>query len=288
MLICSLALVSLQATALEGGILESGLSESAYVVNQEKINKGAIEFSLSRADQQFAEKFSQGSSNYNAFRLGYVRPLNDFTSMYLAAQFMSKSISYDIYNQSNTVSGLGDFELGVKSGTVFEIATMTYGADVSISPGSAQIAYKGFEQRDAGNNFSGMQTAAPYIGAESYVEEIALGARFISKLYSTRQIENDPPLNSADTDATGSFHLEGFVEMPVHKKVNLGLVASLGRKDLDLSKYFEPGNENAAKIYGTYQYDKNAMAIISLSSLQQNVPYEKNDAAISIGLRQNL
>lgn len=268
-------------------------TESSYLVNQNQIKKGALAVELARVQNDFTEfgynADRTGTSTANLLRISYLRPLADTSSFHFSTNVQARDVSYDQYNQSNTVTGLSDLALGYKTGVVYDPATLIFGANLSLSPGPAQVATKAQNQRTAGNNFSGFQSISPFIGAESYIDEIAVGGRFIVNIFSSQQVEsNELDTNIKGADASQTYQLEAFFEAPIENKINLGLTANIGRKDLRVDQYFQGGNEFSTKLYGTYTVDQNSTVTASLSSNQQVAPIEKTGTEIAIGLRHAL
>jgi hypothetical protein len=276
--------------------------ESYYVVNP-LAPKGVVELEYSRAQTSASRETSEfwnnkqnSSENDNIFKLNYTRRWNGWT-LSGGTSFQTRDISSDDSRENGTVTGFGDVGFAAKSGTVYDSVTLTYGSLLNLSPGPAQYPftprrsdYYDYNQVDKtpGNNFSGIQSLSPFIGVESYVDEIAVGSRLLANFYSDQRVDEGGNPNARAVSSSRSFRIEGFAEIPVYNKLDIGLVAGFGRKDSPLGNFFEGGNEYLAQIYSQIKIDKEMAATVAWTSSTQKIPLEKSSNEVSIGFRRSM
>lgn len=289
-------------TLSAGLLLQSSFvlaEESHYLVNNNPA-KGEVEVSYARQNQINNSVYNQSTkTNSNQFQLKYTHSFNENLSASVNSSFSFGQRSYAQQSGSD-ISGMGDLFLGLKAGTVFEPLTMVYGADLGISPGAAKnssspSAANGITAKETeGNFFSGHNQIHPFIGAESYYKNIALGARFTYAYYSVTSIESANGNNSTTPEIeiprAAAYRLQGFVEFPIDKKADIGFIAGIGREDGNLIKFVDraKGSEYLAKIYSNYHVDKDTTAVLAFESNNSQVPYEVNNSSIQLGLRRSL
>jgi hypothetical protein len=273
--------------------------ESYYVVNP-LAAKGVIELEYSQNQSDLTKKKlgnwgadKNTSESARTFRLNYSRMVKNWT-VSGGTSFLTRNVSSDEF-YAGTATGFGDLHLAAKSGTVFETLTLTYGSLLQLSPGPAQDPQGRNEYRyqetiaekKPGNNFSGFNVASPFVGLESYVDEIAVGGRLIAHFFSAQSIDDANADYKSPTDAR-SFHLEAFTEIPVYSRWDIGLVASVGRSDSPFGGYFQGDNEYKGQIYTQMKIDKNMAATLSLTSTTQKIPLEKSSTEAAIGFRRSM
>lgn len=266
--------------------------ESTYVVNPIG-SKGVLDLEISKAHANTVEPGIDSARSMSAdttsFGINYSRRILDNWTLGAGTNFVNKNLAIDSYGQEHRVSGFSDLKFNLKSGTVFEPLTLTYGGQGNLSPGPAKSPYTQADSKNsAGNNFSGIHSLSPFIGVESYLEDIAVGGRMLVNFYSKQRLEQNGDLNANASDSATSYTVEGFAEFPVYRKFDIGLTAAVGRGDLNLGNYFSGGNEYFGQIYSQYKFEKNSAVILALSSANRILPIEKSTAELSLGFRRSL
>lgn len=282
-LLCALVMLASQSQAFE----------SHYIVNQD-LNKGQLEMNFHQTQRSFLAhgyyKDNQGSEDLRALELGYSHAIGELTSIGVSTQFIGRSYNSDTNGQSHTVNGLGDIGVALKSGTIFKPLTLTYGANGNLSPGAAKNPYSnpGENVRASGNNFSGVNSIAPFVGIESYFGQIAVGGGLVLAYYGDQYVNsnNDPAASSSR--ATTTLRTEGFVEFPVFNRVDVGMNVAMGNRSFGFADYYDRGNEYLARIYGQYKIDKDTSFMAAVSSENTIVPVERDSTDLTVGLRRSL
>jgi hypothetical protein len=255
--------------------------ESHYIVNQPETKNGTLEVSYIKSQENLTERgytsARVGTQSIDTMKLQYSYPVSPEVMAGFGAQFLSRSYSSDTYGQTHRVLGLGDFNLSLKAGIPFEPTTLVLGMEAGLSPQGAQEPYTRDNLTQAsGNNFSGTQRLSPFVGLESYIGQIAIGAKLVSSFYSQQAVDNSSSNNMAPEKENSVLRGEAFAEFPIFKKVDIGIL--LGGSS----------NESKSQIYGQYRYDKATALMISLGSENQKIPYEKDSTDLVLGLRRIL
>jgi hypothetical protein len=124
------------------GLVGGGVKaeESYYVVNNAP-TKGEVEVSYARQNQiNNGIQAHSTKTNSNQFQLKYTHALDENLSASIGSSFNMGQRNSAGAGDSQ-ISGMGDLNLGIKAGKVFDALTMVYGADLGISPGSARNSY---------------------------------------------------------------------------------------------------------------------------------------------------
>lgn len=291
-------MLSLLAATIVIGTQNVKAEESYYVVNNAP-TKGEVEVSYARQNQiNNGIQAHSTKTNSNQFQLKYTHALDENLSASIGSSFNMGQRS-SAGTDGSQISGMGDLNLGIKAGKVFDALTMVYGADVGISPGSARNSYTLRDENNQiireneGNYFSGHNQLSPFIGIESYYKNIAVGARFTYAYYSITNIEDasaNTPNGEIEVGRASAYRLQGFVEFPVDKKADVGFLAGIGREDGNLVRFVDRqrGSEYQAKIYSHYHLDKDTRAVLAFESVNTQVPYETTNSQVQLGLRRSL
>lgn len=282
-LLCTLVILAAQAKAFE----------SHYIVNQD-MKKGQLEMTYRQAQQMYQTRGAyladRGDESVRALELAYSHSLTEVTSAGISTQFINRSYHSDQGDRSNTVSGLGDIQMFLKSGTVFNPLTLTYGTHVQLSPSDANAPYanRSSNNHTNGNDFSGTNSLAPFVGIESYLGQVALGGRFVMAYYSAQSMNSDIDSRYLASPETFVFRTEVFVEFPVFNKVDVGLNIMAGNNKTGLSNYLDRGDEYLARVYGQYKVSKETAVTASISSQAVIVPLQRNSSDFTLGLQRSL
>lgn len=265
--------------------------ESQFLVNQQRA-KASIEADYLSSNaivtQPGVQIARRSTENTNALQLSYNYPYREDVIFNVSTRLMDRQYNSKTYGQSHRVSGFSDLHFGVKSGTVFEELTMTYGAELQISPASAKNPYEIRETNEfdstTGNNFSGIQMLSPFLGIESYFGQVALGGRLTPKFYTAQSLLDNGDSNAKAVDAGNAIQLEGFVEFPLLAKIDVGFTAGTGRS----LQSFNTTEEYMASAYGNYRFDKTTAFTLGLQSETLRYPLQVENNEISLGLRRSL
>lgn len=278
-------------------------AESHFLVNQTR-SKASLEAEYVSSNANVVlpgTRFSRRSAeDSNALQLSYSYPYSETLIFNVNTRILDRQFHSQTYSQSHRVSGFSDLNFGLKSGTVYEELTLTYGAEMQLSPAAAKIPYTSqlgtndpvYDQYGnqmssddfVGNNFSGIQMLTPYLGIESYFDQVALGGRLSPMFYSTQALMENGDENAQALDSGTAVRAEGFTEFPLLPKANIGFAAGVGRSLVSP----ELGEEFMATVYGNYRYDKATAVTLTLRSESLRFPMQVQNNEFSLGLRRSL
>lgn len=276
LVIASLVAVSAQA------------NESRFVVNKNE-GQADIQMKYRRLDSGY----EYGNSFTNVIGLEYARALPQYAEMNVGLGFAHKDARGGRATDTTTRAtalGFTDITGGLRIAEVEDSFSWYYGGVASISPGAARDRRLSTLNAQDTNNLSGFQTLGGVLGIESYVDKLALGGEFETRVYSQRSVEGD----QLTADARISQHviptLKGFIEFPVVAELALGFNASLMRPDYRLDQMILGGPDNhlSGKLYSEWKVDKETAALIEVGSSSLVLPFRENQTEVSLGIRKAL
>ncbi|MBX3018688.1 MAG: hypothetical protein KF767_12415 [Bdellovibrionaceae bacterium] len=256
--------------------------ESLYLVNQ-KSGESRVSAELSIGDSQYAG----GRSRLQALGVEYRRALDERQSVWGRTQMMGRQFTTS--GQGHTGgTGLSDIELGYKNGRIYDVVTLVYGGTLNLSPGATQDPRLG--RVDSSNSFSGTQSAAGYLGFESYSEALAVGGQAEVRMYSDIRALDGTEVITVTNRNRLVPRFSGFVEIPVSRDFDLGFEGALARSDLSVDKYLlgGAGNQYEAAFYGNYDLDRDTRAVVRISAKSQKYPLAEESFDIGVGLQRGL
>jgi hypothetical protein len=274
--------------------------ESLYLVNN-NVGKTQTQLSYIRQNSQFdyiqaeTEELGRGTAAINQWRLGFNHAFSELTTLSAGFKFVTSTVKNQTSFNSFDANGLGDIDMTIKAGTVFEALTLTYGGAITLSPGPAEDASTVFNNKgqvisSRGNQFSGYNTISGFAGSESYVGEVAVGAK-LSLDHYTQQNKADGFGGTmvAQLPKTG-FGLSAYAELPIFKQIDVGMAAGVQRTDFNGAKVFnrEDGTLNQSRVYTNFRYDKATMVSLVLSQEEDNKLNHESTTGVGLTLQKAL
>lgn len=294
------AIRSVLATSLVLLSLSAGAFQSEFITTQ-KADMGYVKASIASESLRFSDRETRttesgeysGIQSATVFGLNYDRTFADNWSFNFGGEFISRRLSADtrggagnINSASFSSMGIRSLNLGAKGGVVFEPATLTYGLLTRLSPGPSRLSW---DSSSISNTNLGYNTYSPWIGVESFVGQLAVHGSATWNLYSA--ISEELGSGIAQTAiAENEYTLSGGIEMPAAKKVNIGLTASVGRTDANFFKMVtgEANSLYGAKIFSTYELDRDTVINIGLAGESRKVPFSSENSSIELGMNRAL
>lgn len=257
--------------------------ESFYVINQKPgTNTLTLDYTQGHAE------YSRGSANRQTLGAEYRRALDGQTSIWGETHITGLQHAVSGDNLTYEGTSLGDIDLGIKRGVLFDMVTLIFGSTATLSPGAASDPRLGNVR--SVNGLSGTQRLSGYLGIETYSENLAIGSQIELNAYSDiRALDNDQVeiLTNPHRLVT---RILGFVEVPVTRELDLGFVAALARPDLSVEKFLLGGigNQYEAGFYGHWKFDKATAAFVRIEAENQKYPVVEDRLDLSFGLRHQL
>lgn len=282
---------------------QSHSSESRFLVNQVE-DSSDILLEYRRFDSSFdrTPSMAGGTANTNLVHAEYQRAMGPMTRLTISTGFAQKDVkayvgaSYldsDLLVQRKGIS-FTDLEMSLKTANVEPEFTWYYGGVGSISPAAARdprldLVQSPGEARST-NNFSGYQTLGGMIGIETYVDKLALGTQFETRVYSDQSIDGGSvPRNSELRDRVIPT-LNAFLEFPLLKTVSIGFDAGVTRPDFGLDKMIFGGSDNRfqGKLFSEWVVDRETTAILEFGQASKQFPFKEDQSSMNIGVRKSL
>lgn len=292
MLVSRFSLISAMAAVLMS--VNVLASESRFIVNNATTNTSDMELSYTRQDTSY----DRGNAFANIITMTYNRTFAELQSFYIEAGFAHRDSKYDrlksdlsTTNERNTALGFTDVSAGVRVGNVEDAYTWYYGGMASISPGAARDTRIGFEGgSNSGSNLSGYQSVGGVIGMESYVDKLALGAQFETRLYSDRRVDRMGSVETQTLKDRFIPKLQAFAEFPVVKDWNIGFNAAVTRPDYALDKLAFGGTDNhfQGMLYSQVKLDRETSARIDVGYKSQVLPDREDQNILTLGIQKAL
>jgi|GEM_PF-4996337 len=279
-------------------------SESRFLVNQAD-DSSDILLEYRRFDSSFdrSSTMAGGTSNTNLVRAEYQRAMGPMTRLTISTGFAQKDVKAfvggnnldsDLLVQRKGIS-FTDLEMTLKTALVEPEFTWYYGGVASISPAAARDPRLDLIQSPGGNaistnNFSGFQTLGGMIGIETYVDKLALGTQFETRVYSDQSIDGGGNPTTSQLRDRVIPTLNAFLEFPLLKTVSIGFDAGVTRPDFGLDKMLFGGSDNRfqGKLFSEWVVDGETTAILEFGQSSKQFPFKEDQSSMNIGVRKAL
>lgn len=239
--------------------LRVGQFESRY----DRTVLGADGFSESRrADRVRAQRVE----------LGLTQALSESLSLTGGFMFQSKEFRTETSLGDRAVVELGSLNGSVKQAVFFDTMTLTFGADARLNVGTQQRDY-----------LDGQHSLTPWVGAESYVGQYALGGRLFTAIYAQSTELYDYARRNA------SLGVMGYVDVPLFPQVNLGFAMGAARTDAQLQRAVVNtiGTEFLSEIKAAYRYDAET-SINGVIESRNDTALDATSTQFSVGVTRSL
>lgn len=266
-------------------------NESFYVINTTP-NKDSFGITYTFADSGFqAAAFGenmQASIRSHMLGLEFRRSLSENRSVWLGTQLVGRRISINKQSELSGV-GLSDVKFGYQKGELYGFVTGVFGVTGSISPGLAQDP-RVVKVNRINHFFSGTHSFAPYVGAEFYYGNLAVGLMTEVRVFSDIQYDDGGSARVITNNDRYIPLVKGFVEIPLAPTLSWGLEASVSRNTFAVDHLLlgGSGNQYQAVMYNQWKMEQNTALMAAITAKEQKYPLPEVQTDISLGLRKEM
>jgi hypothetical protein len=255
--------------------------ESRFIANQ-KQNLGLVDLNIGFVNA--SDSLNARTEKWQSYELVYNRTLMETHQFSFGANFLNREITYDNSGEFHRITGLRGFSLNYKGGVVYEPATLIFGINTQVSPGSKRdplVVYDGNRNlfyKESGNNFEGYSSFAPFVGVETYLDQAAFTAKAFMEGYTATKANER------------IYGISANFELPITKSASAGVELAVARPNGDPFKMIggEADNQYKSKIFASYALDTETKINGSISGENRTIPVVKDETVLQIGLSRNL